>query len=374
MNSKFDIPVKELTLAGKTVQYFDYPLSKVNVMARLALQPPPDWKPELDDRPLHERLPYALDDHYKIELRENFQPVQYKQNATALANYIRQSGDADDICTAKLLLVEQFRVLETRCVEDRGVVFVENRFPWPNRNLPTGWVSAIVNAFAILGNIKLLEIIPDPEIADITRRLANAYSLALAEGEASPGRWITYVDRESNVWFDEYPHPEGQATLVLNGHIFAVQALYKAGLHFSEERYLALANAGISTLRKTLPRFRSRGRRNRYSLRGFQRPDYLPKRTVKQQLELYSLTGDEYFRRWAMRFLNDMRREFDAADIDQLEHLETKLRSRAAKNRRKGRAVSLLASRVGLPLRAAIANWSGKWRARKDSNLRPPDS
>ncbi|MCA1749765.1 MAG: D-glucuronyl C5-epimerase family protein [Sphingomonadales bacterium] len=265
-------------------------------------------------------------------------------------------------------------MLEALCVEDRDAVFVQNPFPWPNRNLSPGWVSAIVNAFAILGNIKMMEVAPGPEVARLTRRMADAYLLAHAEGEPPSGRWITYVDRGSNVWFDEYPQPDGEATLVLNGHIFAIHALYEAASHFSDERYLALATAGISTLRKTLPRFRCRGMRNHYSLRGIQRPDYLPIRTVKQQLELYKLTGDEFFRRMARRFRKDMSADFSAADNDHLETLEAKLRSRATKKRREGSAVGLIAGRVGLPLRTSIASWSEIWRARKDSNLRPPDS
>lgn len=370
---KADIPIGRLQLAGRTIRYFDYPLDKA-ALGRRGVLPPAGWEPRLDDRPLGERLPYALDPFYKDELGQDFQPVQYKRNATALANHIRRGGDAEEIGRARTLLDEQFRMLKRLCVEERGAAFVENPFPWPNRNLPAGWVSAIVNAFAILGNVKMLEVSPTPEAEDLTRRLADAYLLAHAEGDAPAGRWISYVDREANVWFDEYPHPDGEATLVLNGHIFAIQALHKAGTHFSDRRYLALVRAGLTTLRKTLPRFRRRGARNRYSLRGTQRSDYLPKRTVKQQLELYSLTGDEFFRKWARRFLADMRAEFGAADIEQLEKLEAKLRTRAAKKRRAGKAVGLLAGHVGLPLRAAVGNWSGKWRARKDSNLRPPDS
>jgi len=145
----------------------------------------------------------------------------------------------------------------------------------------------------------------DSRLDRITEGLARAYTKP-SHLDKRPDKWISYIDENSLLWFDEYPLENGDPTLVLNGHIFAVECLHQAWKFYRDEYLLDLIQAGLTTMRYSVQRFRRSGKVNIYSLNNTPKSDYLPRRTVRQQCELFVLSGDVFFKNMASTFYRDI--------------------------------------------------------------------
>jgi hypothetical protein len=177
--------------------------------------------------------------------------------------------------------------------------------------MPYGWVGAPSNSFVILGCVPLLNThLRDRAkklITDLCRPFLNPYII----GAVVPKHWISCIDENSYIWFEEYPEPEGKVNFVLNGHIFSIYALHEASRYLADPDIIDLVKAGITTVRDNVQLFRRKDKINLYSLRGARKSDYLPARTIRQQCELYALSGDIFFKNMASTFYNDFKNILD---------------------------------------------------------------
>lgn len=163
-----------------------------------------------------------------------------------------------------------------------------------------------MNAFALAGLSKAQRIFRKPAYVSAAEQFARAFLVTHRAGSLTPSRWISYIDNDGYLWFDEYPLPDGTASMVLNGHIFSVFAL---SLHFDltgSPDVRTLIDAGLTTIKCNVMRFRRPRNINLYDLRN-NKADYAPNRTVKQQAQLYSLTQDDFFRGMAYIFYQDLK-------------------------------------------------------------------
>jgi hypothetical protein len=256
-------------------------------------------------------LPDPWDQKYREVFRQQMQPVKLWSNANGLAEEIEaaaapeappgaaaRAAAARAVAEAMIARMRDFTVPADPAQPD-GAAFLESRFDYtaPGLFIPGPWVSAIANAFAILASCRLHEVLPNAGLATDIRRLGDAYLMLRHEtrGQIQPERWISYLDAEGHLWFDEYPLPQGRATLVLNGHVFAVLALHQAAGLWPERGYQALVQGGVASVEANFRKFLHLGQPNHYSLRGPRRGDYLPSRTIRQQYELFLLTGAPVF-------------------------------------------------------------------------------
>jgi hypothetical protein len=283
--------------------------------------------------PLDAALPFPWDADYRERFGQPFQPVRFWQNACALSSELqrrRASGGGVEPVEALLLqLVERMRgyLRSTGSVD-----LVENRFAFreAGMHLAHGWVGGLSNAFVILGCHAMAPVLRGLGLEGDVRRLANGFLKTCREGDPPPARWISYVDRNAYLWFEEYPEAGGRANLVLNGHVFCVFALYRAAGLWPGHGYDRLAQAGATTVAAYIPQFRRKGKVNLYALRGTRRSDYLPMRTIRQQYQMYLLTGLDVFLRHARAFRSDMAGLVSAAEAAQFDRIEaTAIRRRA---------------------------------------------
>jgi hypothetical protein len=288
-------------------------------------EPPDGWTPGAATD-LDRALPFAWDPLYTDTFGQDFQPVKFWKNAAVLCQALDRTSandaDRERLIALIMALVDRMR---SYTVEVSHISFIENRFAFtsPGISVHPGWVSAISNAFAILGCCEIVKRLPGSGVMRDIRRLADAYFHINVEGQLSrPDRWITMVDTNGYVWFDEYPMEDGRATLVLNGHIFAILALYKTLAILPDPALHEMARAGITTAEAYTPNFRRAGKANLYSLHGGYRSDYLPTRSVRQQYELYKLTGAPRFLGYARAFRSDMAAFFGPADQSYFDDLE----------------------------------------------------
>lgn len=273
------------------------------------------------DPDLH--LPDPWDSIYRKKFRQAMQPVKLWSNANYLAEEIEAAAApgapsevkvrakaAMALLAALIARMRDFTVPADPAHPD-GAAFLESRFDFSQANLriPGPWVSGIANAFAILACCRLVQVLPDAGLQADIRRYADAYLMLRHEApppeHVQPLRWISYLDADRHLWFEEYPMPDGRVNLVLNGHIFAVMALHQAAALWPGRGYEALVQGGIATVEARFHAFLRRGTSNLYSLCGPRKGDYLPLRTIRQQYELYLLTGAPAFVENAMLAMGD---------------------------------------------------------------------
>lgn len=298
---------------------------QVDLPMMLDLDPPVDWIAD-PEKPLDEALPFPWDHDYPEVFHQDFQPALAWRNACALCRALDATPPGSNRHQAlRQLLATLVARQRAYLVQEGGALFVENRFEFRQVGvfIPKPWVSGIANAFALLTAVQIEPRMPELGLIDDIRGLADAFAIVLPEGQRPPARWITYRDSAGYLWFEEYPMPGGKPNFVLNGHIFAVLALFKAHGLLPGRGYDLLAKAGAMTVEENAPLFRRKGKTNIYSLRGHRKGDYLPERTVRQQLQLYMLTGSARFLAYARAFRTDMETVLDPSALALLAGLET---------------------------------------------------
>ncbi|MCI5095344.1 MAG: D-glucuronyl C5-epimerase family protein [Rhodobacteraceae bacterium] len=276
------------------------------------------WQPKAD-LPLEQALPVSWDPVYTETYNQPFQPVNFWCSANIIAHFIQRNEGSSEADAAKTILRRLVERLREYVVDGDGRCWVENRFDFEQTgvSIPGPWNSGLSNAFAILGLRRCLDGLGNSDseecngLRGLVRSLANAYRAPFVEGQGGPERWISFVCKNGNLWFEEYPMPGGRPNLVLNGHIFAMLALNEAREIWPKEGYAMLINAGALSVAERFQEFQRRGKVNIYSLRGPRKSDYKPVRTVRQQFELFLLTGDDRFLSNAIRASVDISQSVD---------------------------------------------------------------
>lgn len=272
------------------------------------LLPPKGWQPTSGESRLGERLPFDWEDKYRHQFKQEFQPNIFYQDAIALCNYAEATPDRR--ADAAKLFDELFRRMLEYTDAEGDALWVRNDFDFELHEgdvIPAPWYGGLMNAFAASGLIKAIDCFDDPEYKTALTKLINAFRVLHFCGAKPPTRWFSYVDCNGYLWFDEYPRPDGKATLVLNGDIYAVLALAKYARRMGDRSVVPLINGNLTALKANVAQFRRPGLVNSYDLLpDHDIVDYSPVRTVRQQCQLYGLTGDDVFKTMAQTFLDDI--------------------------------------------------------------------
>ncbi|WP_394888448.1 4-fold beta flower protein [Mesorhizobium sp. AaZ16] len=166
-------------------------------------------------------------------------------------------------------------------------------------------MSAIGNGFILHALCRVARSFPDLGAIELAHEYARAFQVVNRGGNDRP--WFTFIGEDGFLWLDEYPADDGYPTRVLNGHIHALFGLQVYATSTLCETSAAIVDGAITTMRHHVLEFRRPGKINRYSLREPTKKDYLPERTVRQQLELFKLTRDKWFFEAARMFRDDIR-------------------------------------------------------------------
>lgn len=165
-------------------------------------------------------------------------------------------------------------------------------FEWPTYGLPSGWVSGMAQGRGIEVALAGYLLEGDSAYLNLARQAAEALRVPIASGGAA-------VPVEGGLWFEEYAHPEVAPPRVLNGHIYALEALHH--LVRIDPQFAGLYSAGLGAVREQIPKYDA-GIWSRYDLAGTPANQKYHGIHVRQLQLLERRTGDDTFRRYAERF------------------------------------------------------------------------
>lgn len=286
--------------------HFDVNISAVSLDSAARL-PPDGWTPTFSDKPIGERLPFNWSQLYREVYKQDFEPVTFYNNAIALCNFSKKSPEWS--YEAAALYREMIDHSSSYLDEGEGALWVRNGFDFVQHGetIPAPWYGGIMNAFVATGMLLAEDCFEGAQYTEIIKGLIRAFHVFHTAGETPPERWFSYIDENGYLWFDEYPKPGGVASRVLNGNIFGLFALAVYADMYSDNAARHLIDANLTTLKDNILLFRRPGQINSYNLYRPSHADYGPNRTIRQQCQLWRLTGDHLFRGMAFIFIQDFK-------------------------------------------------------------------
>jgi hypothetical protein len=234
----------------------------------------------------------------------SFHPWQCSHNLLNLCSHAERNNSVEKDLPLLNSLVGQ---VESHMTEvDSAIYFgYPYRHELYGRTLEPPWFSSIAQGYLLAAWIKLYKITNNPKYLDMARATHDSFFQFRNEvGQKEP--WISFIDDEYCLWFEEYPTNLDPQVRVLNGHIFGIMGLYSYYCLEPDAQNLKLMQAGMTTVQRYFSEYRRPGQVNQYCLLPGSEPDYMPERSVTQQKWLFDITKDEVFKDQFLAFQADM--------------------------------------------------------------------
>lgn len=234
-----------------------------------------------------------LNYHGKIGLQYN--PIAIAQYGLGNYNLFHRTGDPDR--RRKFLAIADWLV--TNLEQNPAGLWVWNHhFDWEYRTpLKAPWYSALAQGQGISLLVRAYRETARPAYLDATQRAFASFLHAIDQGG------VVYVDESGHTWFEEYI--VSPPTHILNGFIWASWGIYDYFLATGEPLARRLFDQAVGTIAANLPcydvGFWSLYEQSGTWLKMLASPFYHRLHIVQLEI-LYRLTGEEIFRRYAMRW------------------------------------------------------------------------
>ena len=189
----------------------------------------------------HESSAWARsNDLYETPLPERWSPYVWAVNAGALAAI---SADQERLKRTSDALLAELKLH----AEDRGdytLVRYDYQYFFGNSPMTAPWYSSFGNAAAAIGLMHIKEATKRTDLDP----LINRYLGALSEH-------LSHHDEKGNLWMSEYISPSlpGGRVDVMNGHFYAIAAMYEWRKRTDDTQYDGLIMDGLSSMKNSLP-------------------------------------------------------------------------------------------------------------------------
>lgn len=226
--------------------------------------------------------------------------LQYNPIAIAqygLGNYNLYKATGDERRVRRVLAVADWLV--TNLEQNRSGVWVWNHhFDWDYRSpLTAPWYSALAQGQGISLLVRTHKETGNGAYLASAERALQGFFKTVDQGG------VTYIDESGRLWFEEYI--VSPPTHILNGFIWAAWGVYDYFLATGDQSVRALFDEAVRTLAANLHRydagFWSLYEQSGTRLRMFASPFYHRLHIVQLHI-LHRLTGEDIFRRYAMRW------------------------------------------------------------------------
>lgn len=269
--------------------------------------PPDGWKPDPNTSiPIGKRQPFDWDPLFYGERWPGrmFANDIYR-NLIAIANHAKANPDDRAACLAMCRELASF--CRVNSVMRDGARFMTQKYAFDSDGdyLAPGWTSGISTGFIVRGLCRVQDVMPDEDIGILTDEFARSFTIIDSAGAPAGRPWFSFRDEAGYLWFEEKPYDDDRRSHILNGHIHALLALYHYRDHCRQAWINRLLRASIATVFRYVKQYRVPGNVNRYDLGTGYKADYAPKRTIRQQRDLVTITTEPLFRRMAKAFQSD---------------------------------------------------------------------
>jgi hypothetical protein len=193
-------------------------------------------------------------------------------------------------------------------VSSRGALFFPYPFVWQKAPAPgkdqinPPWYSGLAQGYSLSLFSHLYQTTGKQIYKDAADKTFSSYKLPAIDAETP---WVTEVDSQGFLWFEEYAKDPANQQMVLDGHILATFGLYDYWLMTGDPDAKRLVEAGITSVRKNWDYFRTPGWVIRYSLKWeVWNKSY---QTVILGLfqQLWTMTSEPFFARCADQLADD---------------------------------------------------------------------
>lgn len=250
----------------------------------------------------------VLDDN-QVPMRAKHGKMNY--HPVLIAQYAIRLVDAYSVKKDKALL-KQFENITKKSIgcamEKDSTMFFTYMFDFPlhgceEETMLAPWYSGMAQGQFLSAYIRMYEQTNDPAYLSISKEILRSYTLLKGDGHDP---WMSCVDKNGNLWFEEYPRDLPSFTL--NGMIFAIYGLYDFYRITKDEEALKLLNASLTTIKVNIHKFRNVEDVSWYCLKHHnyngKNPSY-HKVHIDQLNMLFKMTGDAFFKTMADTFFND---------------------------------------------------------------------
>lgn len=142
--------------------------------------------------------------------------------------------------------------------DDDEFLVAQYHFSWDKYDLEPGWISGMAQGHIIEALVAVYEITNDESYLKTAESFANAFYVPVENGGVT-------VWTDHGPWFEEYAQAGKEPSYALNGHVFAVEGLYRLA-HYSPE-YKRLVYQAVEATEGIIDQFNI-GWWSRYDLRG----------------------------------------------------------------------------------------------------------
>ena len=161
------------------------------------------------------------------------------------------------------------------------------------------WYSALAQGQVLSLFTRLFEETQDTAYLDLSEKVFNSFYWHKYNHDL----WISCIDWNNNIWFEEYPAE--MPCFTLNGMIFAIYGVYDYYRITKRDDAKKLLMGAITTIENNIHRYRNEGEVSYYCLKHKVDASVYHNIHVEQLNTLYSITGEPKFLEASTQFKSD---------------------------------------------------------------------
>jgi len=170
-------------------------------------------------------------------------------------------------------------------------------------NMLSPWFSGMAQGEILSFYVRFFELTKDYKYLAIANKIFNSFTKLKGTGNYP---WVTCVDKNQNLWIEEYPRD--LPCFTLNGMIFGIYGVYDYYRVTKSHEAEKLLKGALTTIKKNIHKYRNVNDISYYCLKHTKYHGKNPKYHdvhIKQLKMLYKISNDNYFNEMVDKFEED---------------------------------------------------------------------
>lgn len=168
------------------------------------------------------------------------------------------------------------------------------------QNLLSPWYSGMSQGQILSFYSRLYKVTKQEKYLKASHKVFNSFLMLKGQGKTP---WISCIDKNSNLWLEEYPMETPCFTL--NGMIFAIYGVYDYYLLTLDQKALQIIEASLTTIKNNIAKYRNENDFSYYCLKHKVKNEGYHYIHIGQLKMLYKITNDPFFLEMSKKFESD---------------------------------------------------------------------